>query len=349
MPLWYTSIHKEHHAVRGLAGLFDVSHMGRLIVNGRQAPAAVDRLTTNWASRLAVNQGQYSLLCHPSGGILDDLIVYRLGEEKFLLCVNAGNRRKDFRWIHDQIEGSAEVVDISFLEAQIAIQGPRAEEILQQLTPEDLAAIPYYGCRRGQIAGAEAIISRTGYTGEDGFELVVPTKYAERAWNQILAAGKVLGIQPVGLGSRDTLRLEMGYVLYGNDISQETTPLEAGLGWLVKWDKGEFIGRESLLRQKEEGLKRKLVGLEMKEGGILRRGYSLWSGDRKVGEVTSGNLSPSMGKSIGLGYVVVEQASTGTPLEVEIRNKRAWVEVVPFPFYSSRAKRKTSAMKRNEA
>lgn len=347
MPLQYSGILEEHRAVRRAGGLFDVSHMGRFLVKGPKAADAVDLMTTNWASRLPTGRTQYSVMCYPQGGIVDDLTVYRLEEDQFLLCVNAGNREKDLRWIRENLDTGAEVVNLSEEMAQLALQGSRAEEALQRITPADLATLPYFGCtkgRMGRIKPIEALVSRTGYTGEDGFEIYLPGEHAERIWKEILTAGQELGIEPAGLGARDTLRLEMGYILYGNDISEETTPLEAGLEWVVKWDKGDFIGKESLRQQKERGIPRRLVGFKLRERGIPRSGYPIFSGGNRIGEVTSGNLSPSLGRAIGMGYVTSGQAAVGTPLEVEIRGKRVRSEVVKTPFYPSKVKKASSKL-----
>ncbi|MBI2875590.1 MAG: glycine cleavage system aminomethyltransferase GcvT [Candidatus Tectomicrobia bacterium] len=353
MPVQYSGIHEEHHAVRRAVGLFDVSHMGRFLIQGPGAAGATDLLTTNWASRLAPGRGQYSVMCDPRGGIMDDLTVSRLEEDQFLLCVNASNRGKDLQWIQENLGARAEVVDLSEELAQLALQGSRAEEVLQRITATDLTSLPYFGCTRVPIDGlglsgtmswrmpAEVLVSRTGYTGEDGFELYLSSQHVESVWEALLTVGQELGIRPAGLGARDTLRLEMGYLLYGNDLSEQTTPLEAGLEWVVKWEKEDFIGKEDLRQQKANGLLRRLVGFELKERGIPRSGYPILAGGSQVGEVTSGNLSPSLGRAIGLGYVAAEQAVVGTPLEIEIRGRPVNAEVVKTPFYPRKTKKQS--------
>lgn len=335
MPVQYPSgITAEHHAVRRAAGLFDVSHMGELEVHGPEGLAFVQYLTTNDAARLEVGQAQYSTLVREDGTLLDDLLVYRFPEH-WMLVVNASNRARDLEWISrfaDRFD--VEVRDRSDDIALLALQGPLAEAILQRLTDDELAAIRYYRFVEGTVDGRPAVISRTGYTGEDGFELYVAAEHAVPLWRRLLEAGAGDGLIPAGLGARDSLRLEMGYVLYGNDLDERRTPLEAGLGWVVKLDKGEFVGREALQRQKQEGVRTRLVGFRLRERGFPRPGYTVRVGGEPAGEVTSGVLSPSLGEGIGMAYLPPEAAKPGTEIEVVIRDKPFAAEVVRPPFYA---------------
>lgn len=340
MPILYRSIKEEHLAVRRAVGLFDVSHMGEVEFRGPEALANVQRLTCNDASTLEIGQVQYSALLYPEGTFVDDLLVYRLEEERYMLCVNASNTDKDVAWIRRNLQGQVEVEDRSDQLAQIAIQGPRTRPILQALTEVDLYEIGYYRSVYGEVCGHQALISRTGYTGEMGFEVYVDPKHAPEIWRALMEEGKEKEIQPVGLGARDTLRLEAGMHLYGNDIDHTTTPLEAGLDWIVKFDKGDFLGRDVLRDQRTLGVKRKLVGFRMVGRGIARQGYPVLRGGEPVGQVTSGTMAPFLGQAIGLAYVPVELAKTGQQLEIEIRGKGIEAEVIPFPFYSKKKKRK---------
>ncbi len=332
MPVYYAGILEEHRAVREHAGLFDVSHMGEIEVRGPRALAACQKLVTNDATALRPGRAQYAVMCLPSGGIVDDVIYYCLAPDRFLFCVNASNEEKDYRWMK-QHAGGAQVINRSADFAQLALQGPKAPTILQPLTTIDLAALESFGAIEGEIAGARALVSRTGYTGEDGFEIYLSPSDAERVWDRLLAEGAPRGLVPVGLGARDTLRLEKGLMLYGNDIDEETTPLEAGLGWVVKLDKGGFIGREALVRQKAEGVRRRLVGLSM-EGTAAppRHGYRILHSGRPVGVVTSGTKSPTLGRGVALGLVERSVSEIGTKLEVEIRGRQHSAEVVALPF-----------------
>ncbi|MBI3327961.1 MAG: glycine cleavage system aminomethyltransferase GcvT [Nitrospinae bacterium] len=339
MPVQYTGILEEHKTVRASVGLFDISHMGEIEIKGPRALDVVQRLTTNDASKLEVSQVQYSTLCYPHGGIVDDLTVYRLGPEYFFLCVNAANIDKDYQWILEQTHGEAEVTNISAAVAQLALQGQNTEATLQALCDVNLEQIKYYWAAKGHVKGVEALISRTGYTGEDGFEMYCPASQGPELWAAMLEAGERYGIKPIGLGARDTLRLEMAYALYGNDITAETTPLQAGLSWIIKLNKGDFIGREVLLKEKAEGAKRKLVGFEVLDRGVARSHYRILSEERVVGEVTSGTMSPSLNKAIGLGYVNTEYAKVGTELQIDIRGRPAHARVTPTPFYPSRVRR----------
>ncbi len=335
MPVQYpTGIVKEHHAVRSAAGLFDVSHMGEFEVRGPQSLDLIQHLLTNDASRLAVGQAQYTVLTRPDGTALDDCIVYRFAHH-YMVVVNAGNRDKDRTWFEQAARGyEVEFADRSEAFGLLALQGPKAEAILSRLTDVELPPIRFYHFAVGSVAGVESIISRTGYTGEDGFELYVPALDASRVWRALLEAGESEGLTPAGLGARDSLRLEVGYILYGNDLDERRTPLEAGLGWVVKLDKGDFVGRAALARQKEEGVREKLVGFVLQEKGFPRQGYEIRHGGEPVGEVTSGVLSHSTGKGVGLGYVAVEAARAGTSIEVVIRDRAIPAEVVRPPFYT---------------
>jgi aminomethyltransferase len=335
MPVQYPAgITAEHQAVRAAAGLFDVSHMGEIEVRGERALDFVQYVTTNDASRLEVGQAQYSTLPDADGKLLDDLLVYRL-EDHYLLVVNASNREKDLAWLRRHAaDFGVELRDRSDEIALLALQGPRAEAILSRLAAVDLGEIGYYRFRVGEVDGVETLISRTGYTGEDGFELYLPAEHAEALWRRLLEVGQPEGLVPAGLGARDSLRLEMGYALYGNDLDEATTPLEGGLGWVTKLDKGEFVAREALLRQKEEGVSRRLVGFRLLERGFPRHGYAVTFEGEEVGAVTSGIVSPSLGQGIGMAYVHPRAAKPGTPLEIVIRGQGVPAEVVRPPFYT---------------
>ena len=336
MPVQYpTGITREHHAVREACGLFDVSHMGEYIVRGPQALDLIERITINDASGIAVGQAQYSAMCTESGGMLDDLLVYRF-DDSYMLVVNASNLAKDLRWISEHAAGlDVEVLDRSEETSLLAIQGPRAREILGALTDHELDGIRYYRHARGSVAGVEAVISATGYTGEDGFELYVESVAAVGLWRSLLEAGEALGLVPAGLGARDSLRLEAGYALYGNDLDEEHSPLEAGLGWITKLEKGDFIGREALVRQKEIGVPQRLRGLVLKERGFPRPGYQVVSGDRTVGTITSGVLSPTLGVGIAMAYLPVAVAAPGNEVGVSIRGMTIRAEVVRPRFYTT--------------
>jgi aminomethyltransferase len=321
--------------VRSRAGLFDVSHMGQIEVAGADALKAVQHITSNDASRLSVNQAHYSALTTPQGTFVDDVLTYKLSDDHFMFVVNASNIIKDFKWITEQIAGigDAVAVNTSSRYALIALQGPAALDVLQTLTGANLADVKYYWFTTGEVANVLATISRTGYTGEDGFEVFVPPAQAERVWNAILAAGKPAGVVPAGLGARDTLRLEAAMRLYGNDMDETTTVLEADLGWIVGWKKENFLGADVLRRQKEQGLQRKLVGFEMLDRAIARHGYDAYVGGAKAGVVTSGTQTPYLKKSIGMVYLPTDQTATGTEFEVDVRGRRVRAQVVPMPFY----------------
>ncbi len=336
MPVQYKGVIDEHRAVRSHAGLFDVSHMGEIEVRGNGALEFCQRMTANDVSRMKVFQAQYNLLLNEHGGVIDDVIFYRLEEKVFLICVNASNSDKDFAWL-SECSGNRNTVEIenaSAKYAQLALQGPRAEKILQPLTAIPLAELKSFYFLFGDVASIRCLAARTGYTGEDGFELYCHNEDATKLWAALLDAGASEGLVPVGLGARDTLRLEKAYPLYGHELDDATTPLEANLGWVTKFSKGDFFGREALLKQKEQGVKRKLVGLEMLEPGIARGGYRLFKNDSNIGHVTSGTKSPSLDKSIALGYVGVEHAATGNIVDVEIRGRKAPAKIVSLPFHS---------------
>lgn len=334
MPVLYKGIVAEHHAVRERVGIFDVSHMGEVTVRGAGALDFVQRITVNDASTLAVGQAQYSAMCLEHGGIVDDLLVYKRGENDFLLVINASNIEKDYAWMERNATGDVELRNVSNDYTLLAVQGPKAIETLAKLTSVDLASIAYYHFTEGELAGVPMIISRTGYTGEVGFELYLPSdkETSEKVWNAVMEAGAEHGIEPVGLGARDTLRLEMGYCLYGNDIDESTNPIEAGLGWITKTAKPEFIGKEAIMKVKEEKPSRKLVGFEMNERAIPRQHYAISVDGKTIGEVTSGTSSPTLGKGIGMGYVESAYAAAGTTINIVIRDKEIPATVVKPPF-----------------
>ena len=335
MPVQYpTGITAEHRAVRETAGLFDVSHMGEFIIRGPDALALIQNVAVNDAAAVEEGQAQYSALCAADGGILDDLLIYRY-PDRWMLVVNASNRDKDLAWVRRHAEGmDVTVEDRSEEVALLALQGPRAREILRPLADPDVEEVGYYRFVEGRVAGRDATIAATGYTGEDGFELYLAAADAPHVWRTLLEAGAAAGLAPAGLGARDSLRLEMGYALYGNDLDEEHTPLEAGLGWITKLGKGDFVGREALERQKREGVARRLVGLRLKERGFPRPGYEVHADGEPVGVVTSGIVSPSLGEGIALAWVPARLASPGTALEVAIRGKGVPAEVVRPPFYT---------------
>jgi aminomethyltransferase len=335
MPVEYSGIVDEHLAVRTRAGLFDVSHMGEIEIAGRDALGAVQHITSNDAGRLAVAQIQYSALTTPQGTFVDDVLVYKLGDEHFMLVVNASNIIKDFHWITEHIsgQGDAVAVNTSSRYALLALQGPAAREVLQPLTGANLGDLKYYWFTTGEVANIRCTISRTGYTGEDGFEIFVAPASAERVWDAVLNAGRAAGVVPVGLGARDTLRLEASMRLYGNDMDETTTVLEADLGWIVGWKKGDFLGRETLEQQKADGAPRKLVGFEMLDRAIARHGYDVYCGDARAGVVTSGTQTPFLKKAIGMAYLPADRTAPGTEFEVEIRGRRARAAVVPMPVF----------------
>jgi aminomethyltransferase len=334
MPIQYpTGILGEHYAVRTRAGLFDVSHMGELEIRGGEAFDLVQRITTNDASKVDVWQAQYSAILNEQGGIIDDCLVYRFPDH-YLLVVNASNQDRDLAWIEKHAaDFDVFIVDRSADTALLALQGPLAQRILSRLTDAALDDIRYYHFQRGTVGGVPAVISRTGYTGEDGFELYVPADDAVLVWTRLLAAGEGDGLVPVGLGARDSLRLEMGYLLHGNDADEQRTPLEAGLAWVTKLDKGDFVGRDALMRQKEQGVAERLIGIELTERGLPRRGYPLRRAGETIGTVTSGGHSPMLEKGVALGYVRADLAKSGTDLEVVIRDRGVAAVLARPPFY----------------
>ncbi len=334
LPIQYTSIRDEHNAVRNAAGIFDVSHMGEIIFSGPDAEKNVQNLVTNEVSKMKINRVVYSGLLYPEGTFVDDLLVYRLAEDKFLLCVNAANLDKDYQWCLDNIHGDLECVNASDQYTQIAIQGPKSMEILQPLTETTLGKIRYYRFRMGEVGGVPAIISRTGYTGELGFELYFDPSESIKIWDMLMEQGEKYGLKPAGLGCRDTLRLEAGMALYGNDIDNEHTPLEAGLDWTVKMDKPDFIGKIALEEQLRKGLTRHLVGIELIDRGIARHGYEIFANENPIGVVTSGTQSITLNKAIAMGYVATGFEKPGTEIQVKIRNKLVRGKIVPMPFYS---------------
>ena len=339
MPVQYAGIIQEHRTVRGAVGCFDVSHMGEFEFKGPDATGALQRLTTNDVAALEVGQVQYSLLCYEDGGIVDDLTLYRLADDHYMMTVNASNIDKDWAWIGRHLEGRVEARNVSQETGLIAVQGPQAERLVGGLADVDVTAIEYYRFVQGRVAGAPTIISRTGYTGEDGFELYLPAGSAEHVWERLLADGKGLGVAPIGLGARDTLRLEMKYALYGNDIDETTSPLEAGLGWVVKPGKGPFLGKDAIERVRAGGPRRRLVGFEMVERAVARHGYPILHDGTAAGVVTSGSYGPSVDRYIGMGYVPTALAALGTAIAVEVRGRGQTARVVKTPFHPPRVKR----------
>lgn len=336
MPVSYEGVNAEHETVRNGVGVFDVSHMGEFLITGPNALDLIQKVCSNDASKIVDGQAQYSCLPNETGGIVDDLIVYKIADEKYLLVVNASNIEKDWEWISKHNTMGAEMRNLSEDYSLLAIQGPKAIEAMQSLTSEDLGAIKFYHFKIADFAGIEhVIISATGYTGSGGFEIYCKNSEVEQVWNKVFEAGKSFGIKPIGLAARDTLRLEMGFCLYGNDINDTTSPLEAGLGWITKFTK-DFINSENLKKQKEEGVKRKLIGFELNERGIPRHDYEIVDKDGKnIGIVTSGTMAPSLNKGIGLGYVTIENSNPGTEIFIQIRNKPVAATVVKTPFYKN--------------
>ena len=335
LPVQYSGVMAEHRAVRAAAGLFDVSHMGEFLVEGAGAEAFLQRMSSNDISALEVGQAQYGVACLPTGGIVDDLLVYKRGEGRYLVCVNAACIDGDWAWFSEnhRDDDGCTLINASDDFAQLAIQGRVAAQVVQGLCDLDLDAVGTYRFVEGAVAGVQCIVARTGYTGEDGFELFFAPEHAEAMWGAVLSAGEPLGLVPVGLGARDTLRLEMKYCLYGSDITTETTPLEARLAWVTKLKQGDFNGRDALLEQKANGVPRRLVGFELKDRGVVRHGAPVWIDGEQFGEVTSGGMSPSLGRAIGLCYLPAQKCKVGTSFEVEVRGRRLAAEVVKTPFY----------------
>jgi aminomethyltransferase len=342
MPMQYTGVVDEYQTVRKAAGLFDVSHMGRITVAGDGALSFLQRVTTNNVEKLAVLESQYSMVCHENGGILDDIFVYRIQSHEYLLCVNASNREKIVAWLNGQLTGATGVTmhDRSSQLAQLALQGPASRAILVSMDMVGVEAMKLRACLHTQLLGAPVLVTRTGYTGELGYELYVPSDRALSIWNAVVTLGKSAGLKPAGLGARDLLRLEMAYLLYGNDISEDTTPIEAAAEWIVDWNKGDFIGRKVLQQQKDSGSTKRLVAFELTEKAVPRHGFKILSesssGSHVIGEVTSGNLSPLLQKGIGLGYVKAEAAKVGSSIFIDIRGRIVTAVIVKPPFYRKR-------------
>jgi len=340
MPLWYKGIIPEHMAVRNKVGIFDISHMGRALISGSESQAFLDFVTTNDVARLEPLSAHYSIMCNEKGGIKDDFVLSKLEPEKFLIVYNATNRKKDCEWLVQHSESfDAKVEEVSDIIAMFAVQGPKTQQTLQIIADFDLSKIERFKCGWTKLNGVNVFLSRTGYTGEDGFEIFVwdtplsnPAK-AEKVWKAILNAGKEFGIEPCGLGARDTLRLEAGMCLYGNDIDENTTPLEAKLRFVVKFKKENFIGKDALVKQKAEGVKRKRVGLQMLEKGIPRPNYEVWKNGQRIGRITSGTFSPVLEHGIAMAYVPTEHTVEDSTVMVKIRDKLAKAQVVRFPFY----------------
>jgi aminomethyltransferase len=333
MPVQYTGIVEEHQRVRNGVGVFDVSHMGEVEIHGKDALAFVQRITINDASRLKEGRVQYSAMCYENGGIVDDLLVYNMGGH-YMLVINASNTAKDLEWMRRHVQGDVRITDVSDSTSLLAIQGPRSLDTLRKLTRVNLESLQYYHYVRGDVAGVAGVISRTGYTGELGFEIYFPGERAsgEKVWDALMESGKPFGIGPAGLGARDTLRLEMGYCLYGHDIDQTTNPIEAGLGWITKADKGAFLGRDPIAAMVQHGPTRKLVGFTSPDRLVPRQGYAIRAGGKQVGAVTSGTFSPSLQQSIGMGYVEAGYTAPGSPLVVLVRDKEVPVTLTTLPF-----------------
>ncbi|MBT2687068.1 glycine cleavage system aminomethyltransferase GcvT [Bacillus sp. ISL-47] len=336
LPVQFSSIKEEHEAVRNKAGLFDVSHMGEIEVKGIDSLAYLQKMMTNDVSKLKTAGAQYTAMCYENGGTVDDLLVYKIGDDHYLLVVNASNIEKDYQWLQDHVEGNVELKNLSEDMAQLALQGPLAEKVMQKLAGNtSLAEIGFFKFQQDvDLNGKKALVSRTGYTGEDGFEVYCDARDAVALWNEILEAGKEDGVLPCGLGARDTLRFEANLALYGQELSPDITPLEAGIGFAVKVNKeADFIGKEVLKQQKENGVPRKLAGIEMIDRGIPRHGYPVYKGEEIIGEVTTGTQSPTLKKNIGLALIKKEHTELGTEVEVEIRGKRLKAKIASTPFY----------------
>jgi glycine cleavage system T protein (aminomethyltransferase) len=335
MPLSYGGVLEEHRATRTAVGLFDVSHMGRFEVTGDAAAEALDRVATSPVKTLAVGGMQYALACNTQGGILDDIMIYRLGDRRYFVCANASNAEKIFRWLGKQAAdlSGVKVTNRSAELAQLAVQGPRSRDLMKPLTEADLDRLKLRHCIETKAAGVPILLSRSGYTGELGYELYLPADEACGVWEILLKRGAAYGLKPCGLGCRDTLRLEMGYPLYGNDMDEATTPVEASLEFAVDFKKGDFIGREAMIRQKETGISRKLIGFELLQRGVPRHGHPIFSDGRQIGIVTSGNHSPSLNKGIGMGYVPVTFSEAGCEILIDIRGNAVPAVVVERPFY----------------
>lgn len=332
MPVEYTGIIEEHKAVRNQCGLFDVSHMGEILVSGENAAKSLQKIITNDLQKLEPGKIIYTPICKPDGGIIDDLLVYCLQDDQFLLVVNASNIEKDFNWVKEHLLEKTEIENLSDKYAMLALQGPESKKILTQLTDIDLNSLAYYRFRTAKVAGVEMIISRTGYTGELGYELYFEPEIAEKIWNELMKAGSGFGLKACGLGARDTLRLEKLFALYGNDIDENTNPYEAGLSWTVAVTKGDFIGREKLVEIEKNCCRRKLTPFKITGRGVARHGYEIYAEGGKIGKVTSGSYSPSLEQGIGLGYLESNYTEAGTKIEIKVRNRKIKAEVVKGPF-----------------
>ncbi|MDP5275464.1 glycine cleavage system aminomethyltransferase GcvT [Chengkuizengella axinellae] len=334
LPVQFYGIQREHEAVRTAAGLFDVSHMGEFMVTGKDAEKFIQQMTTNDVTKLKINQAQYTLMCYPDGGVVDDLLVYKLSEIEFMLVVNASNIDKDLEWLQKHLNGDVTLENRSDHTALLALQGPNAAQILSRVTDHDIHSLnPFHFINEANVSGAPVLLSRTGYTGEDGFEIYCSSQDAPKVWEGLVAVSEPDELIPAGLGARDTLRFEAKLPLYGQELSKDITPLEAGVGFFVKLDKGEFIGRNVLAEQKEQGLKRKLVGIEMIDRGIPRHGYSVYAGDERIGEVTTGTQSPTLKRNLGLAILEIDYTKLDTEVSVEIRGKKLRAKVIKAPFY----------------
>jgi len=334
MPVQYAGVMDEHRAVRTAAGLFDVSHMGEVAVRGPGAESYLDAITPNHVAKLGVGRAHYSGLLTERGTYIDDLLIYKLAPDAFMVVVNAANRERDFEWMRARTAGhDVEVRDVSDDYALLALQGPKAVEILRPLTDVDLDTVRYYGFAHGTVEGHRAIVSRTGYTGEDGFELYVDPESGPQLWDRLLESGASHGLVPVGLGARDTLRLEAGMALYGHELDEQTTPWEAGLDWVVKLDKGDFVGRDALVRQREQGVPRRLVGFGVTGRGIAREGHLVRAGGRQIGAVTSGTFSPTFQRALGMAYVESGSGEVGSEVEIDVRGRPVAARLEAIPFY----------------
>lgn len=339
LPVQFSSIKEEHEVVRTKAGLFDVSHMGEFTLKGEGAEAFLQSILTNDVSKVKVGKAQYNVMCYPNGGSVDDLIIYKKGEDDFFICVNASNIEKDFNWMREHKPVNLKLVNISDSIGQVALQGPLAVDVLQKITDENLAEVSFFGFTHGNVAGVSSMIARTGYTGEDGFEIYAAADQIVNVWNAILEAGAEFGVLPCGLGARDTLRFEACLPLYGQELSADISPVEAGMGFAVKTDiEPDFIGKSVLKDYKENGAPRKVVGVEMIDRGIPRHGYPVYIGDELIGEVTTGTQVPSSKRNIGLALLKAAHTAVGTQIEIEIRGKRLKAEVVATPFYKREKK-----------
>ncbi|MEW4426611.1 glycine cleavage system aminomethyltransferase GcvT [Paenibacillus pabuli] len=342
LPVQFSGIQKEHEAVRERAGLFDVSHMGEFTVQGEQAEAFLQKLTTNDVTALVPGQAQYTLMCYPDGGVVDDLLVYKLEDQHYMLVVNASNIDKDWAWLQEHMVSGVSMTNDSAETALLALQGPLAADIIGKVTDTDVSIIePFRFVQNAEVCGVKLLLSRTGYTGEDGFELYVQADQADAVWNGLMEAGADHGLVPAGLGARDTLRFEAKLPLYGQELSPTISPLEAGVGMFVKLNSGPFIGHESLLQQKNDGPARKLVGIEVLERGIPRPHYPIYAEGVQIGEVTTGTQSPTLKRNLGLALINSQYAALGTPLEIEIRGKKLKAEVVKTPFHKRTRTSKT--------